>query len=96
MPIQKFKVTMEVIDTRYYEKIFDFDSEDFYEPDDEIPNNMYEDVPELLEEVINDDFLDSPSDWDWNLPEIGSGDGFFIEKVELMLPKPTSQLPSWE
>ena len=80
MPIQKFKVTMEVIDTRYYEKIFDFDSEDFYEPDDEIPNNMYEDVPELLEEVINDDFLDSPSDWDWNQPEIGSGDGFFIEK----------------
>ena len=49
MPIQKFKVTMEVIDTRYYEKIFDFDSEDFYEPDDEIPNNMYEVVPELLE-----------------------------------------------
>jgi hypothetical protein len=96
MPIQKFKVTMEVIDTRYYEKIFDFDSEDFYEPDDEIPNNMYEDIPELLEEVINDDFLDSPSDWDWNQPEIGSGDGFFIEKVELMLPKPTSQLPSWE
>ena len=41
---------------------------------------MYEDVPELLEEVINDDFLDSPSDWDWNQPEIGSGDGFFIEK----------------
>lgn len=84
MPIQKYKVIIEVIDTRYYEKVFEFDSDDFYEPDEEVPQNMYEECPELLEEVINEDFLSDSGSWEWDEPEIGPGDGFFIEKVELI------------
>lgn len=84
MSIQKYKVVIEVIDTRYYEKIFEFDSDDFYEPDEEVPLNMYEGCPELLEEVINEDFLSNPETWEWNEPAIGSSDGFSIEEVELI------------
>ncbi len=50
MAIQKFKVIIEVIETKYFEKIFDFNSVDFYEEDEEIPTNMYDEIPELLDE----------------------------------------------
>ncbi len=84
MAMQRYKVIMEVIDTKYYEKTFDFDSDDFYEPNEIVPQNMYDEIPELLEEIIYEDFQDDSSSWDWNKPEIGNRDGVFIEQVELI------------
>ena len=52
MAIQKFKVIMELIDTKYFEKTFEIESDDFYEPDDLVPQNIYEDLPEILEEIL--------------------------------------------
>ncbi len=92
MAIQKFKVIIEVIETKYFEKIFDFNSVDFYEEDEEIPTNMYDEIPELLEEEIIEDFFNDSDSWTWNEPAIGSGDGFFIESIELINPSGSHKL----
>jgi hypothetical protein len=84
MPIQKFKVVIEVIETKYFEKIFEFDSDDFYDSDEEIPQNMHEEDPDIIEDVIEEDFLNDPDSWNCNQPAIGNRDGFFIESVELI------------
>jgi|LauGreDrversion4_1035100.scaffolds.fasta_scaffold13949_5 hypothetical protein len=82
MPIQKFKVTMEVIDTRYYEKIIEINTDDYFEPDDEIPHNMYEsDFDEIMEGIFIQDFSSDPNSWEWNQPAIGNRDGLYIEQV---------------
>jgi len=84
MPIQKFKAIIEVIDTKYFEKIFEFDSDDFYDSDEEIPQNMYEDGADFIEEIIRNDFSCDWNSWEWNQPAIGNRDGFFIESIELI------------
>ncbi|QWD10068.1 hypothetical protein G6713_04980 [Polynucleobacter paneuropaeus] len=85
MSIQKFKVIVEVIDTKYFEKIFEFDSDDFYDPEEEIPQNMYEsDFDEIMEDIIMQDFSSDPNSWEWNQPAIGNRDGLYIEQVVLI------------
>jgi len=84
MATQKYKVIMELIDTKYFEKTFEIESDDFYEPDDVVPQNIYEDLPEILEEIFCNDFQDNSHGWGWNEPAIGNRDGFFIEQIELI------------
>ena len=84
MSIQKFKVVIEVIETKYFEKIFEFDTDNFYDPEEEIPQNMHEEDPDIIEDVIEEDFLNDPDSWNWNQPAIGSSDGFCIEDIELI------------
>jgi len=84
MPIQKFRAIIEVIETKYFEKIFEFDSDDFYDPGEEVPQNMYEDDSCLMDELIEEDFINDVDSWEWNQPAIGSNDGFSIESVDLI------------
>ena len=90
MAIQKYRVIVELIETRYYEKTFDIESDNFYEPDEEIPPNIYEDLPEILEDIFCNNFQDDFDSWEWNKPAIGNRDGLFIEQVELIQPNTTT------
>lgn len=84
MPAQKFKVTIEIIESRYFTKIFELDSSEFYDPNNLIPNNMYDEISDLLDEIFIEDFEYMSDCWECNQAAVGPNDGVFIETVELI------------
>lgn len=84
MKIQKFKVVIELVETKYYEKVFELNSNDFYEQHEKTPQNMYSEIPDLLNEIFVEDFEYISDTWIWDQPAISPRDGVYIDTVQLL------------
>ena len=84
MSIQKYHVVIEVTETRYYEKSFEINSDDYFEPDEEVPADMLSEIQDLLEEVFIEDFEYAGDSWEFIESAVGSSDGVCVETVEVI------------
>ena len=84
MSIQKYHVVIELKETFYYEKSFEIDSSDYYEPDEEAPADILSDNQDLLEEVFTEDFEYARDSWKLIESSVGPDDGVFVDSIEII------------
>ena len=84
MSIQKYHVVIEVTETRYYEKSFEINSNDYFEPDEEVPADMLSEIQDLLEEVFIEDFEYAQDSWEQIESAVGPSDGVCVESIEVI------------
>ena len=82
MVIQKFHVVIEVTESRYYEKSFEVNSDDYFESNEEVPTDMLSEIQDLLEEVFIEDFEYSQDSWGLIESAVGPSDGVCVDSVE--------------
>jgi hypothetical protein len=84
MPIQKYHVVIQVKETLCYEKSFEIDSNDYYEPGEDFPVDMLSNNQDLLEEVFLEDFEYSSDIWEFIEFAVFSSDGVCVESIKLI------------
>ena len=84
MSIEKYHVVIEVKETHYYEKSFEIDSDDYFEPDEEVSADMLSEIQDILEEVFIEDFEYAQDSWELIESTVGPSDGVCVESVELI------------
>lgn len=84
MSIQNYHVVIELKETFYYEKTFEIDSNDYYEPGEEAPADILSDNQDLLQEVFLEDFEYSSDSWKMIESAVGPDDGVCVESIKLI------------
>ena len=82
MSIQKYHVVIEATEKHYYEKSFEIDSNDYFEPDEEVPADMLSEIQDLLEAVFIEDFEYTQDSWHFIESAVGPSDGVCVESIE--------------